>query len=77
MILAITLAGLLIAGGTGVAPQDNTYYVCSYEVFEDGRPLIRRIEYFASSLAAARAAFEAFLRDLETQGRHPRSLGCR
>ncbi len=77
MILTLTLAGLLTVGGTGVAPQDNTYYVCSYEVFEDGRPLVRRIEYFSPSLAAARAAFDAFLRDLEAQGQHPRSLGCR
>lgn len=75
--IAVSLTGLLLLGSAGVAGASNSYYLCSYEIHEEGSPVVRRIEYFEPTLQAARRRFDAFLRDLRAQGKVPRDLGCR
>ncbi|GAB3054887.1 hypothetical protein [Stenotrophomonas tumulicola] len=73
----IWLTALLLSGNAGTASAGNTYYLCSYEIHEGGTPVVRRVEYYEPTLQAAQRKFEAFLRDLQAQGKAPRNLGCR
>lgn len=77
MFVKSFMAGLLVLAGVEAADATNRYFLCSYEVFEDGRPVVRRIEYYEPDLQAAMRQFDMFLRQLEAQGKAPRNLGCR
>jgi hypothetical protein len=71
------LAATLLAAGLPSANAAANDYTCSYQVYENGQPLVRRVQYVEASLQVAMARFEAFLADLRQQGRHPQHLGCR
>ncbi|QNR98529.1 hypothetical protein ICJ04_06430 [Stenotrophomonas sp. 169] len=76
-IAATCLTLLLLTTAASAARAGDTYYTCSYRVYENGQPVVRRVEYLESSLQAAMAKFEVFLDDLRAQGKQPQHLGCR
>ena len=71
------LAAVLLAAGLPPAKAAANNYTCSYQLYENGQPVVRRVQYVEASLQAAMARFEAFLADLRAQGKHPQHLGCR
>lgn len=74
---ATCLAAVLLAAGLPDARAADNHYTCSYRLYENGQPVVRRVEYVEANLQAAMAKFEAFLADLRAQGKHPQHLGCR
>lgn len=76
MFIKPFMAGLLVLAGPEAADATSRYFLCSYEVFEAGRPVVRRIEYYEPDLQTAVRQFDMFLRQLEAQGKAPRNLGC-
>lgn len=76
-IAATCLTLLLLTTASPGARAGDTYYTCSYRLYENNQPVVRRVEYLESSLQAAMAKFDAFLDDLRAQGKHPQHLGCR
>src|SRR5690606_7291296 len=62
MFVKSFMAGLLVLASVEAADATNRYFLCSYEVFEDGRPVVRRIEYYEPDLQAAMRQFDMFLR---------------
>ena len=74
---ATCLATVLLAAGLPPAKAAANNYTCSYQLYENGQPVVRRVEYVEPNLQAAMARFEAFLADLRAQGKQPQHLGCR
>lgn len=77
---ATCLATVLLAAGlppAKAAKAATNSYTCSYQLYENGQPVVRRVEYVEPNLQAAMAKFEAFLADLRAQGKQPQHLGCR
>lgn len=74
---ATCLATVLLAAGLPPAKAATNSYICSYQLYENGQPVVRRVEYVEPNLRAAMARFEAFLADLRAQGKQPQHLGCR
>lgn len=73
-IFSMTLLGI---AGLPAAHSADARYTCSYRLYENGQPIVRRVEYVEPSLEAAKAKFERFLDDLRAQGLQPQHLGCR
>ncbi|KRG70362.1 hypothetical protein ABB28_15480 [Stenotrophomonas chelatiphaga] len=71
------MAAVLLGAGFSPANAAASTYTCSYRLYENGQPVVRRIEYVEATLQAAMARFEAFLADLRAQDKHPQHLGCR
>ncbi len=71
------LTTVLMACGAPAAHSADALFTCSYQLYENGQPIIRRVQYDEPSLDVAKAMFERFLDDLRAQGRQPQHLGCR